>query len=134
LTPFWIKWLLAIFLIAPPVMFIGIAKGYVMLSKGKDIGYNLSKGLLSNIMWVLELVDQYKDFIYFYAFRHSLPIQFVLAFSMTTPFALVHSNGKGKNRGLAENLMLFQGLINDEEGLIERFGSTVIIALFENIP
>jgi hypothetical protein len=133
LTPFWIKWLLAVFSIAPTVMFIGIAKGYVMKSKGKGPLDTISKGLLSNITWVLELVDQYKDFIYFYSFPHSLPIQFVLAFSMTTPFAIMHADG-GKDRGLAENLMLFLGLIDDEEGLKERYGATLLIALFENIP
>jgi hypothetical protein len=94
-------------------MFVGIAKGYVMRSKFKTI--LPPKGLLSKITWVLELVDQYKDFIYFYSFPHSLTIQFVVAFSMTTPFAMMHSSNEDK--GLAENLILFLGLIDDEDGL-----------------
>jgi len=103
-----------------------------MTSKGKDPEDNLSKGLLSKITWVLELVDQYKDFIYFYSFPHSLTIQFVLAFSMTTPFAICHSFNE--DNGLAENLINFLGLIDDKDGLVERFAATLFITLFENIP
>jgi len=87
-------------------------------------------------MSVLEIFDQYKDIGYFFLFTHSPVCLFILAASITWPFAIFCLVSMGKYTfGFGHALKVFYGYTNNS---LDRYNreryAKVGIALLENLP
>jgi len=78
----------------------------------KDLGKVLFIETLA--MSALEIFDQYKDIIYFFLFTHSPVCLFILAASITWPFACFYLVSMGKYTfGFGHALKVFYGYTNN---------------------
>jgi len=114
-------------------------KSYKLTPEGRayEINKKLGKVLFIKTlaMSVLEIFDQYKDIGYFFLFTHSPGCLFILAASITWPFALFCVASMGRvTFGFGHTLKVYYGYTNKSLDKYSKGTAKFAVALLENLP
>lgn len=107
---FWRKWKIIMFgswIILALLIVNGLKQG----SKGENIFKNMAykSGILAGIVWILELIDLFKDIIYLFSFPHTGLMFFVLVCSIVIPFA-IYDTARMREAYMVANLFSYLGM------------------------
>jgi hypothetical protein len=121
LTPFWNRFAYLAIILPYTILNVGFTTAFVKFANA-GTSFILEKpesGIINAAGTFTEASDFFKDIYYFYRYVHSFICSFVLAFSITLPFSLLHiieRDGETSSYGPVHTFMILIGLTsNDKE-------------------